>query len=90
MATEARSLFAQLEAGNAQLKTQWSEIRNATVDSLKNVYERLGIHFDYYHGEAMYGDQKVYKSSLESMCIIQGLCIDIRTTSAIHYFLTLI
>ena len=63
MATEARSLFAQLEAGNAQLKTQWSEIRNATVDSLKNVYERLGIHFDYYHGEAMYGDQKVYKFS---------------------------
>ena len=41
VATEARALFAQLEAGNAQLKTQWSEIRNATVDSLKNVYSLL-------------------------------------------------
>ena len=39
--TEARSLFAQLEAGNSQLKTQWSPIRSTTVDSLTKVYARL-------------------------------------------------
>ena len=54
VATEARTLFAQLEAGNLQLKEQWSQIRSATVDSLEKVYSRLGIHFDHYHGEAMY------------------------------------
>ena len=59
VASEARTLFSQLEAGNANLKRQWCDIRNCTVDSLKQVYARLGIHFDHYHGEAMYGDQKV-------------------------------
>ena len=79
MATEARSLFAQLEAGNTQLKKQWSEIRNATVDSLKNVYERLGINFDYYHGEAMYGDQKVYCALHKNLTFIsyQNTCIEL-------------
>ena len=67
VATEARSLFAQLEAGNVELKTQWSQIRAATVDSLEKVYSRLGIHFDHYHGEAMYGDQKTKDSVLNQL-----------------------
>lgn len=67
VATEARTLFAQLEAGNLQLKEQWSQIRSATVDSLEKVYSRLGIHFDHYHGEAMYGDQKTKDSVLNQL-----------------------
>ena len=67
IATEARTLFAKLEAGSAQLKTQWSQIRCATVDSLEKVYSRLGIHFDHYHGEAMYGNQKTKDSVLNRL-----------------------
>ena len=67
IAKEARNLFAQLEAGDAQLKTQWSQIRSATVDSLEKVYERLGIHFDHYHGEAMYGDVKTKETVIQRL-----------------------
>ena len=59
VASEARELFAQLEAGNEQLQQDWLEIRESTIESLKKVYAKLGIQFDYYHGEAMYGDSKV-------------------------------
>ena len=59
VASEARDLFAQLEAGNEQLHQDWLAIRATTVESLKKVYAKLGIQFDYYHGEAMYGDAKV-------------------------------
>ena len=59
VASEARELFAQLEAGNGQLHRDWLRIRETTVEALKEVYGKLGIQFDYYHGEAMYGDSKV-------------------------------
>ncbi len=38
VALEARTLFSQLEAGNANLKRQWSDIRNSTGNTLKEVY----------------------------------------------------
>ena len=56
---EARALFAQLETGNEDLRTQWEMIRNVTIKELEKVYARLGIKFDHYHGEAMYADAKV-------------------------------
>ena len=52
-------MFAQLEAGDPKLKFQWENIRKVTIEALSEVYSRLGIKFDYYHGEAMYGDAKV-------------------------------
>ena len=56
---EARKLFAQLEAGEPHLRSQWADIRAATIQALTKVYQRLGITFDHYHGEAMYGDIEV-------------------------------
>ena len=58
---EAKRRFAELEAGTAdsRLRGQWSRIREVTVDVLKSVYARLNIHFDHYHGEAMYGTTEV-------------------------------
>ena len=56
---EARKLFAQLEAGEPHLRSQWADIREATIQALTKVYQRLGITFDHYHGEAMYGDIEV-------------------------------
>ena len=61
---EARKLFAQLEAGEPHLRSQWADIRAATIQALTKVYQRLGITFDHYHGEAMYGDIEV-NSGLE-------------------------
>ena len=61
---EARKLFAQLEAGEPHLRSQWADIRAATIQALTKVYQRLGITFDHYHGEAMYGDIEV-SSGLE-------------------------
>ena len=55
---EARKLFSQLEAGDAHLRSQWADIRAATIKALTEVYQRLGITFDHYHGEAMYGDSE--------------------------------
>ena len=59
MAEQARELFTQLEAGNENLQNDWRKIRETAVKALQNVYAKLGIEFDYYHGEAMYGDLKV-------------------------------
>ena len=59
IAEEARELFAQLEAGDENLRRDWTQIREAAVEALKETYAKLGIEFDYYHGEAMYGDSKV-------------------------------
>ena len=56
---EARRLFSLLESKDECLHAQWSKIRETTVKSLEEVYARLNIRFDHYHGEAMYGDQKV-------------------------------
>ena len=56
---EAKNLFTRLEAKEDFLTSQWADIREVTIEALSKVYSRLGIRFDYYHGEAMYGNEEV-------------------------------
>lgn len=63
-ALEAKRLFAKLEDGEADLRSQWRDIREATIKALEAVYARLGIHFDHYHGESMYGDDLTRQNTL--------------------------
>ncbi len=58
-AAEAKQAFANLEAGDSRLRGQWERIREVTVSILQEVYARLNIRFDHYHGEAMYGTSTV-------------------------------
>ena len=59
VAETAKIKFSQLEAGAPELRSQWQKIRQITVEELTKVYSRLGVEFDLYHGEAMYGDLEV-------------------------------
>ena len=54
-ATEARALFSALEQGDPAQTAQWSLIRECTKKELELTYDRLGVRFDHFHGEAMYG-----------------------------------
>lgn len=51
---EAREWFRKLEAGDPEATRIWSLYREATRDSFERVYERLGIRYDSYKGEAAY------------------------------------
>lgn len=56
-ADRAKACFSRLENGNPQLLADWKAIRDLTVSELEKVYKRLGVTFDHYHGESMYGHE---------------------------------
>ncbi|HYF49541.1 MAG TPA: arginine--tRNA ligase [Planctomycetota bacterium] len=51
---EARALFKKLEAGDPELKKLWELLRNETIAYLKKIYERMGVSFESYDGEAYF------------------------------------
>ena len=51
---KALELSKALEDGNEALLEKWKFIRDATIQDLEQMYERIGVKFDHYHGEAMY------------------------------------
>jgi arginyl-tRNA synthetase len=53
----AKELFARLEHRDPEMLRDWKVIRDLTVSELEKVYERVGVRFDHYHGESMYGQQ---------------------------------
>lgn len=55
VAATARSLFQRLESGDEKLANYWSEIRSYTVAELRQMYSRLGVHFDEFNWESQYG-----------------------------------
>jgi len=72
-AGEARQAFAKLEEGHQQSLQDWKICREMSVDSLEVAYKRLGIKFDHFDGESMYGGQVSDKvvQSLESAGLLQ-------------------
>jgi len=56
-AGEARQAFAKLEEGHQQSLQDWKICREMSVESLEVAYKRLGIKFDHFDGESMYGGQ---------------------------------
>ena len=57
----AKSCFSKLENGDPHLLADWKAIRDVTVSELEKVYKRLGVTFDHYHGESMYGHEHSHK-----------------------------
>jgi arginyl-tRNA synthetase len=54
---EARSWFKELENGNKEAQALWNWFRDESLKEFQRVYDRLGIHFNSYNGEAFYNDK---------------------------------
>lgn len=52
---KAKSIFLDLENGNYKDLKRWEMYRHFTVEELTHLYDRLGVKFDEYHWESMYG-----------------------------------
>lgn len=53
----AREYFKRLERGDADAVAFWQWCLDVSMDYFKNLYSRLGIHFDHYTGESFYRDK---------------------------------
>ncbi|MGM0651633.1 MAG: arginine--tRNA ligase [Bacillota bacterium] len=51
---EARSWFWRLEQGEREAVDYWERFRRLSLDNYEQIYELLGIKFEYYHGESHY------------------------------------
>ncbi len=53
---EARLWFKNLEDGDKEAYDLWLQFRETSLDSLKEVYDLMGVTFDHYTGESFYND----------------------------------
>jgi len=53
----ARANFVKLEQGDNETVELWSKFRELSIKEYKRIYEKLGIEFDSYNGEAFYNDK---------------------------------
>ncbi len=51
---EARSWFKKLESGDEEAVSYWEHFKKLSLDAYASIYSRLGIEFEYYHGESHY------------------------------------
>ncbi|AVK99724.1 arginine--tRNA ligase [Pediococcus inopinatus] len=54
---EARKWFKKLEEGDEEATKLWEWFRSVSLDSFKQIYDKLGITFDSFKGEAFYNDK---------------------------------
>ena len=54
---EARDWFKRLEDGDEEATRLWKWFREESLKAFTTVYDRLGIEFDSYNGEAFYNDK---------------------------------
>lgn len=68
----AREYFKRLEADDPQAQAFWKWNLDLTLDYLHSLYKRLGVHFDYYTGEAFYRDKlKTVEDTIRTSGILQ-------------------
>ncbi len=51
---ESRDWFLKLENGDEEALKLWSEFRKYTIEDLTKSYDRIGVKFDHFWGEAFY------------------------------------
>ncbi|KAF4513963.1 UNVERIFIED_CONTAM: hypothetical protein B566_EDAN018304 [Ephemera danica] len=56
---KAREIFRQLEEGNFPEIKRWEKFRGYTVKELESTYARLGVKFDEYQWESMFGAREI-------------------------------
>jgi arginyl-tRNA synthetase len=71
---KARLAFHQLENGVSEELKKWEKFREYTIDELKTIYERLGVNFNEYHWESMYGRKEI--SQVIDQMQAQGLIVE--------------
>lgn len=54
---EARARFAQLEAGDPEMRQVWQACVDVSLGEFERIYQRLGMRFDTRHGESFFGDK---------------------------------
>ncbi|PWG01059.1 arginine--tRNA ligase [Levilactobacillus bambusae] len=54
---EAREWFRKLEAGDQEAHDLWAWFREESLKEFEGVYDKLGVTFDTYNGEAFYNDK---------------------------------
>ncbi len=54
---EARVWFSRLEEGDREARSIWQECVSLSLVEFNQLYERLGIKFDTYHGESFFEDK---------------------------------
>ncbi|KAJ8678709.1 hypothetical protein QAD02_014496 [Eretmocerus hayati] len=59
LADKARNIFESMEKGDEDALSQWTSIREHTIEELKNTYSRLNVNFDEYEWESMYRMEKI-------------------------------
>lgn len=57
MDNEARAWFHKIETGDEEAVSLWKQMKDATIKEVAVTYERLGVHFDSWAGEAFYEDK---------------------------------
>jgi arginyl-tRNA synthetase len=53
---EGRAWFKRLEDGDAKATAYWKQFRDLSLREFQRIYDRLGVSFDRYWGEAYYND----------------------------------
>ncbi|EHM01477.1 arginine--tRNA ligase [Lentilactobacillus parafarraginis F0439] len=54
---EARETFKKLEDGDKEEVELWKWFRRVSLESFNKIYDKLGVKFDTYNGEAFYNDK---------------------------------
>lgn len=54
---EGRAYFKKLEDGDEEAVLLWKKFRESSLKEFQKVYDRLGVKFDSYNGEAFYNDK---------------------------------
>lgn len=54
---QGREAFLKLEQGDEVHVALWEWFRSVSLDAFNKIYDRLGVTFDSYHGEAFYNDK---------------------------------
>lgn len=64
---EARAELVRLQQGDPDAVAIWEKVNQLSVQSLKEIYERLDVHYDHYLGESFYRDKvdTVYRELTE-------------------------
>jgi arginyl-tRNA synthetase len=57
MQAEAREYFRLIESGDKEANDTFEWFKELTLDYVKKIYKRLGVHFDSYAGERFYTDK---------------------------------
>ncbi|OIO53039.1 arginine--tRNA ligase [Candidatus Peregrinibacteria bacterium CG1_02_54_53] len=71
---EARAAFLKLEQGDSALRVFWEGVVQVTKTSLKEIYDRLHVHFDIDIGESFYEDkmEPILEEGKKKNIFVQG------------------